>query len=145
MGYDLHITRRIHWGEEQPESDITLAEWLEYIENDDELIVSSELKIGDLNADGMLEPRLGFCDWVNHPNKEKRWFDFFDGDINTKFPDDFTIMKMLKIAKILNANLQGDDGEHYSLNESGKVIYFHPINENDLVEKKQKKAWWKFW
>jgi hypothetical protein len=48
MGYDLHITRKEFWPEDKPISlDISLDEWLKYIDNDPELELSG---IGSSNS-----------------------------------------------------------------------------------------------
>jgi hypothetical protein len=101
MGYNFHITRAKYWFEsaEQP---ITAAEWLEFIAND------AELQLAVANGEY-------FVDWVGHPSgAHNSWFDWLDGDIYTKHPDEPTFLKMLQIACFLNAGVQGDDGERYA-------------------------------
>ena len=44
------------------------------------------------------------------------WFDWFGGNIFTKYPDQPTLKKMLEIANQLDAQVQGDEGEIYDQN-----------------------------
>ena len=98
MGYDLHITRRPEWSDDDgPE--ITLEEWLAYVNSDEELW---------LDADNGL---TGFL-WTGRPQEPwPLWWD--RGEIYAKNPDEFTIRKLAAIAEQLNAKVQGDDGEVY--------------------------------
>ena len=52
-----------------------------------------------------------FVIWRGATKYPETWFDWFDGNIVTKNPDRATLLKTLKIAAILNAKVQGDDGE----------------------------------
>lgn len=116
MGYDLHTTRRSEWSDsEENQNDISLKEWLSYIKTDNELQLSNtyQIKVPGSKTDSMIAP--GFCEWINHPSNEKPYFDYHDGNISTKNPDEDTIKKMIAIAKLLNAKVQSDDVETYSL------------------------------
>lgn len=141
MGYDLHITRKEHWAEdEQRENNITLDEWLDYVDEDPGLQISDAYQIRNPQKPDELMPASGFCDWLSYPQNEKRWFDYYEGNIGTKNPDEDTIRKMLSIAKAFNAKVQGDNGEIYSLSSSNKII--HHFNDDNTTPKK---PWWKFW
>ena len=41
------------------------------------------------------------------------WFDWFEGNLDTKNPDHATLAKALALAGVLAARVQGDDGERY--------------------------------
>lgn len=141
MGYDLHITRKENWvDEDESYKDILLNDWLEYIHNDPELQISDAYQIENPQKPDESMPAPGFCDWLNHPLNESRWFDYYQGNIGTKNPDEHTIRKMLSIAKAFDATVQGDDGEIYSLSSSNKVVH-HFADEGAP----SKKPWWKFW
>jgi len=99
MGYELHITRATFYYENEG-AWIPADEWLRYIEED------PELKLAGYNGDY-------FALWSGKSKHPDPWFDWFDGNINTKNPDDPLIDKMVEIAKHLNATVQGDDGEIY--------------------------------
>jgi hypothetical protein len=105
MGYDLHVTR----GDGKP---IGEAEWRAYVASDRELdltgVAEAETPDGTLRYEN---PSLA-C-WRGHPAGEQVWFDFRDGEVVVKNPDEPTIGKMLVMAAALRARVQGDDGEIY--------------------------------
>jgi hypothetical protein len=98
MGYDLHITRRLEWADDNgPE--ITLEEWKAYVESDDEV---------QPDADNGPTDFL----WTAHPkNPWPLWWN--RGEIYTKNPDEIAFGKLIAIAERLDAKVQGDDGEVY--------------------------------
>jgi hypothetical protein len=98
MGYDLHITRRSQWSDDEgPE--ITLEEWKAYVESDAEVRPDADNGPTDFL-------------WSAHPQEPwPLWWD--RGEVNTKNPDEATIRKLVAIAKRLSATVQGDDGEIY--------------------------------
>jgi hypothetical protein len=99
MGYDLHITRRVHWSSEG--DDITSDEWLSIVATDPEL---------------RLQPENGpfFATWSGISTLISPWLNWSNGQISTKNPDDALINKMVAIARKLGAVVQGDDGELYN-------------------------------
>src|SRR3954466_13280215 len=98
MGYDLHITRRPVWTDDDGPQ-ITLDEWKAYVASDDEL-----------RPDTVNGP-TDFL-WIAHPNE--RWPLSWDrGELYTKNPDEITIRKLVTVAERLGATVQGDDGETY--------------------------------
>ncbi len=108
MGYNLYITRRKnHWNSG---SDISQEEWLEYIKNDPELTTHSE------NYAGLTCPAF----WKGSTEYGETWLDLERGCIYTKNPDNATLGKMLEIAKCLNAKVQGDDCEVYTVPDLNK-------------------------
>ncbi|WP_224277024.1 hypothetical protein [Streptomyces sp. LS1784] len=80
MGYDVHITRRENWWDEE-EQDINPAAW--------EAVVADDLGLA-------MAPMW----WTA-------------GRIVSKNPSDAVIATMCQVAKVLNARVQGDDGEYY--------------------------------
>ena len=143
MGYDLHIVRREHWADDTAGSiDISLPEWLEYINSDPELELSNPYDENEEPGDAS-----GFCTWTAYPADDKPWFDYGRGAIHTKNPDEDVIVKMLSISEALNARVQGDDGEIYELSDDEKIVYrFLESNDPPVHPKRaSKKPWWKFW
>ena len=99
MGYDIHITRRKHWSDDG--DDISSDEWLNLLNADSELHLKTE--------NGPF-----FAAWTGFSNLDHAWLDWSDGQIFTKNPDEALIDKMIVIALLLDAKVQGDDGEIYS-------------------------------
>lgn len=97
MGYDI-ITRAEFWAENEG-AEISLEEWLRYVESD---------------RDVQRDPQNGSTDFlfVAHP-KEASQLWWSDGNIYTKNPDKPTVHKMIEIARKLGARVQGDDEEFY--------------------------------
>jgi len=101
VGYDLHTTRRKDWS--GVGRDISVEEWLAYVDKDPELSLSSEG--GPCSAK-----------WSGKSKHPYPWLDWFHGNIYTNNADEALIEKMVAIARALRAHVQGDDGEIY---ESG--------------------------
>ena len=148
MGYDLHITRRDQWSDDEKEGKgISLKEWLDYIDNDPDLEISDGYRIKVPGSETESQVAPGFCEWIAHPSNERPWFDYYRGNISTKNPDEDTIKKMLSISKTLRAKVQGDDGETYELSPDHRISYKH-ISDDDKNSDSitgNKKPWWKFW
>ncbi|RYD63774.1 MAG: hypothetical protein EOP83_11290 [Verrucomicrobiaceae bacterium] len=98
MGYDVHVTRKELWCDEDgPE--ISLEEWKDYVAKDPDIEPDAEnpshenyvLKIG--------------------PDQWPMWWTA--GEICAKNPDEVVVEKFLVIARALGAKVQGDDGETY--------------------------------
>lgn len=124
MGYELHITRRKDWSDDaQEDIDISLEEWLAYVGNDSELELVDWFRIKVLGSKTESQVAPGFCEWILHPLKLRPWFNYSNGDISTKNPNEDTILKMLSISKFFNAKVQGDDGENYKLTSDNKIFY----------------------
>jgi hypothetical protein len=99
LGYDLHITRAESWAENANHL-ISPAEWLAYVEADLELELSPE--------DGPC-----FTRWSGKSKHPDPWLDWSHGNIYSKNPDDASIDNTVAIARELDAQIQGDDGEVY--------------------------------
>jgi hypothetical protein len=104
MGYDLHITRRKDWSDENDRS-ISLDEWHSYVESDPEL---------------RMDDSLGehFAVWSGPSAHELPWLAWANGNIDSKNPDQPLIRKMIAVAAALGASVQGDDGERYDQSEA---------------------------
>ncbi|MDP1797485.1 MAG: hypothetical protein Q8K78_08395 [Planctomycetaceae bacterium] len=100
MGWEVHATRATDWINSS-ENPITTEEWLRVVADD------PELKIDDQNSPY-------FAVWSGPCSYPKgSWFDWHDGQIHTKNPDQAILGKLLEIAAKLGAVVQGDDGEIY--------------------------------
>lgn len=145
MGYDIHITRQINWFDNEPRLKISIQEWLEYIEKDPEMrldnFAEAELPDGTM----IRNESEGLSVWTKYSGDGLKgnhaWFDYHDGRIVVKNPDDEIISKMLEIAAYFNATVQGDQAEIYRRTAEGRIV------DNQSVDKlySPKKAWWKFW
>ena len=93
------MTRAEFWADND-DAQITADEWLNYINNDNEL--SRHI----INADD-------HALWSGPSLYETPWLDWSAGNIYTKWPDTGLYRKMLAIAGHLNAQLMDDEGTIY--------------------------------
>lgn len=118
MGYDLHITRKEHWIDEDDSAEISLQEWQNYVQSDDEMEMESRA-IGTTPGDDIVALEVeSLAFWRNYSGHgrdgNKAWFLFRNGEIVVKNPDGEIRNKMIAIATSLKAKVQGDDGEEYT-------------------------------
>ena len=117
MGYDLLITRADFWADNE-DAQIRPKEWLEIVKADPELSLVSEIHGQQLNSSY-------FTAWSGESIHAEPWLDWLDGNIYSKNPDQAIIRKMVSIAKLLQAKVQGEDGEEYDGSEEG-YLYRSP-------------------
>jgi hypothetical protein len=116
MGYDVHITRAKHWLDSKKRP-IALRDWLAYVEQDPQMELE-EVAIGRVKGEPVIAYQSkGLAVWVAYsghdPEGNKAWFDWRDGRIEVKNPDQEILAKMKQIAAHFGANVIGDDGEQY--------------------------------
>ena len=99
MGVEFHITRAEFWAQNDGK-EITSEEWLAYVASDSEF---------------RLSPENGkhFALWSGNSKYEEPWLDWFQGNVQTKWPDTALYRKMLRVATALQAKIQDDDGNVY--------------------------------
>lgn len=110
MAYDLHITKKNDWFEENPP--ILLTEWQSLLDKNTDLIPVE--KIEGITSDGTkFEYGLKNSKIAKWLGKNTFWFVFENGNITISNPDEEAIQKAKDIASFLHAKVQGDDGEIY--------------------------------
>jgi hypothetical protein len=144
MGYDIHITRQENWYDDDISKQISLTEWKQYIESDSEMRLDNFAEATLQSGDKIRLENEGLAVWKNYTgdnvHSNHAWFDFRNGNITVKNPDDEIMKKMLNIAEKLEARMQGDEGEIYDLFEINKTSSMLNTFSN-----KTKRPWWKFW
>lgn len=100
MAVELYITRAEFWADNE-QFQIGRDEWLAYVAHDPEL---------------RLRPENGPCfvEWIGPSQYDQPWLDWASGNISTKWPGTALYGKMLRIAEVLNAHIQDDEGNSYS-------------------------------
>jgi len=116
MGYDVHITRAADWTESES-LPIRLDEWKSYVALDSEFALEIAA-VAELQGGGVLAyDNDGLAVWTAFTGHaidgNKAWFDYRDGRIVVKNPNDEMIRKMKTVAAHLNARVIGDEGELY--------------------------------
>ncbi|TDA48105.1 hypothetical protein, partial [Burkholderia pyrrocinia] len=100
MGYDVHITRKTNWFDDEPQIDID--EWRALVASDEEMRLDgyAEAKVG--NGAVLRVESEGLAVWVAYSghaaNGNMAWFDFGSGDVVVKNPDAEILLKMWFIA-----------------------------------------------
>lgn len=104
MGYDIHITRKEFWADEDgPE--ITLEEWRNYVATDSSIMLDEENPSGQ---NYVFRSGQNLCPlWWNER-----------AEIYAKNPEPTVIAKLVQIANALGAKVMGDDGEIYGAGSS---------------------------
>lgn len=147
MSYSISIVRKNNWEDIEEKSNITLGEWLNFIDKDEELEHPSKSDLTDNNRD-YYKQKQGYCEWIAHSSfKEpfaRPWFDYYKGQIIAENVDDETMLKMIAIAEHLKAKVQGQDGEFFDEDDAMNV---RVTSENNPAPQMpvNKKPWWKFW
>jgi hypothetical protein len=117
MGYDLHITRASQWSD-SANSPVLLQEWLAYVEIDPALQLTNNATVRSPDGHVISYDSEGLAVWTGFSGHEpegnrKVWFDYRNGRIVVKNPNDEIIQKMKSIAVKLNSRVVGDEGESY--------------------------------
>jgi hypothetical protein len=115
MGYDIHITRKELWSDEDGPT-ISEDEWRKFIETDPDLELDSEAS--------NTRDQMFFATY----RRDQTVFGWMDGDIFTKNPERDVIQKAVQIAERLGAKVQGDDGEVYG--PSGEPIREEAVHQS---------------
>jgi len=101
MGYDLHITRKQRWSDENgPE--IRLAEWIAVVAADRDMRLDgyAETRVGDESI--LRIENEGLAVWTAWPRQSENgraWFSFRHGNVVVKNPDLEIRRKMWSLAK----------------------------------------------
>jgi hypothetical protein len=139
MGYDIHITRKENWFDEDDANEIKLTEWIDYIKSDHEMRPDNQASATPDSGDPVIYKNDGLAVWTSYSKNglddNYAWFDFRSGNVTVKNPDEEIKNKMIDIATRLNAKVQGDDGE----------IYDTTTLTADKQSTKRQRPWWKVW
>jgi hypothetical protein len=116
MGYDVHITRKRSWDgfEDEHGPEISFEEWMAVVNADSEFHLEGHLDTRQPDGSVFRQPLAAWTSRSRHrENGAMVPFAWIRGNIVVKNPDEETCRKMWRVAEILNARVQGDDGEFY--------------------------------
>jgi hypothetical protein len=123
MGYDVHITRKEHWFDENG-SKIDLDEWKALILSDPEMRLDGYASAVVGGGRVLRVESEGLAVWTAYAKAgvggNMAWFDLRQGNVVVKNPDDAILRKMWQLAQRLGAKVQGDECEVYAAD--GSVI-----------------------
>lgn len=138
MGYDVHITRKPFWADDEGLA-ITLEDWLSFVQSDPEMRADGYAEANTPEGSLRIE-EPGIAVWTAYSRHDEQgnmaWFSHFEDHVSVKNPDPEILRKMHQIAQNLDAKVQGDEGEEYDAD--GKVIADEP-------NQPPQKPWWRFW
>jgi hypothetical protein len=112
MGYDIHITRKNEWSDEDGPR-ITEAEWQAYVASDPEMVITGVAEHTNPPGETIRITQPLLTEWRHHSSRSPVWFSYFEGNLSVKSPDEECLAKMRQIAARLQARVQGDEGESY--------------------------------
>lgn len=142
MGYDLHITRRENWFDDDTE--ISIEEWLTVVHNDPELRLDGFAEAETPTGEKIRIEDEGLCVWTAYSrhgvNGNMAWLWHSRGNVMAKNPDVEIRQKMWCIADKLGARIQGDEGEWYG--PDGQML---PQVEQENGLPAPSRPWWRFW
>lgn len=123
MAYSVHLTRKAtSWASTSDPAAISLAEWTSYVDSDPELVYAD---FSRSNRESQLDdPEVAAtCVWVRPARQARQgvptFFRFEHDHISVADPDPPTLDKLLLIAQVLHARVQGDDNTY--LDEGGPL------------------------
>jgi hypothetical protein len=132
MSYYVTITRKPspYWKSGQV---ISEAEWREVA------LAEPGFRPPTNSEKAEVEPFLRPSDlvWTGHPTDPDVWFDWYEGQIDVKNPDEIILALMARLATRLNANLIGEQGERFD--GSGKSLGVLDLPQEPGTKKPR---WW---
>ena len=143
MGYDVHITRRKNWFDDEGQA-ITMDEWVAVVSADPEMRLDgfAEAELADGSALRSEDPSIAV--WTAYSKHGQQgnmaWFALCEGNVEVKNPDQEILIKMWQLAQKLAAIVQGDEGELYGA-EGVKLSNLL----SEPIETFKEKPWWRFW
>lgn len=116
MGYDVRLTRASDWFESESDP-IHLEEWQAYVDSDPEFRMDNFAEATTSAGETIRYDNEGLAVWTAYSGHGEdgnmAWFDYREGRIVVKNPDDEILAKMKQIAKFFQARVVGDEGEEY--------------------------------
>lgn len=128
MAYDVHLTRNAtSWAAGHKSATITLGEWNAYVASDPELAYADFARSNRESQSD--DPELAAtCVWARPAWQARQGqptiFRFEQGRISVTDPDALALEKLLFMAQVLRARVQGDDGRYYDEDDSTGEAFF---------------------
>lgn len=129
MAYNVHLTRNAtSWADPHNPAAITLAEWHAYVLSDPELAYADFARSNRESQPD--DPELAAtCVWARPAWQARQGqptiFRFEQGRISVADPDALALEKLLFMAQVLQARVQGDDGTYYDEADAADEGFFN--------------------
>lgn len=144
MAYEVHITRKGNWFDDEGDN-ITLEDWRLYAIGDPELKLDAlPEQPKDQSTIRMESPGAALWTARVKEGKGQVWFRHFRDRVTVRDPDVATLVKMYKIANRMSAKVQGNDGEVYDADGNSGSQAKAQAKATSAEVKPAKKSWWKF-
>lgn len=141
MGYEVHIVRNSDWWDVAVGGGISLEEWEFCVRTDESMRLDHAAETKTDDGEVIRYENPGLAVWVGYSNHNESgnmaWFDFREGRISVKNPDEEILRKMHQLATRLDAKVVGDEEEEYD--EAGGIV------RAKIRSDQAGKPWWKFW
>lgn len=111
MGCDVYITRQSNWFRAAEAKRISEVEWRSVVEADSEMWLCGFAEATSPQDGTVRYENPLLAEWLGHPHYSQVWFDFRDGNVVVKNPDELVVKKMKQLAHKLDAGVQGEEGE----------------------------------
>ena len=126
MSYQIHITRASFFSEaDAPE--ISQDEWEAYVKSEPEMELEQFAGSKVVHGKDVPNPKESSAVWTEYAlakqSGDKARFELINGNIVVNDPDKDILRKMYEVARSLEANVQGTNGEDYG--PDGEVITSH--------------------
>jgi len=151
MEYELYITKKNNWFNDDPQLNIPLEEWQDYVKNDPDMRLDNftETKLPKGEVYRYDNPGAAVY-LINRPGQQSEilaQFDFRSGNVSVKNPSQAVIEKMKHIAFKLGGRVQNEEGELYE--EPEAAVETPSIQPADFLPQAVSntffKRWWKRW
>ncbi len=143
MGYEVYVTRRESWADEDGPY-ITLSDWLGYLSIDPSLQRDVQFGSGRTKSNGGYEEstHVIWTEWPGQGDGKEARFYLDDGNVVASDTDVAIRQKLFVMAHVLEAKVQGAKGELYN-----------SVGEPEGRGRKRRsktppgaeKSWWRFW
>lgn len=143
MGYDIHITRKAQWFDDNGPT-ISMEEWKAYIASDSELRLDGYAETTVGNGAALRVKNEGMAVWTAYSKENTAWIWLDSSGIVAKNPDNEILRKMFQIAQVLGARVVGDDDEEYDAD--GEMVATEDFSQHDIPPDSpvSKRPWWKW-
>ncbi len=111
--YKLKFGNEIYILRSENEAAIALNEWISCVENDNDLQLDGFAEASNPIGEHVRIENEGLSLWIKHSWEHKVWFNYVNGKIIVKNPDQETIRKMFEIAKKKKAVVKNQGGDLY--------------------------------
>ena len=113
MSYEVRITGLPIQAESHVVHKIDAEQWRRVVECDVEMKLVGDVEVTAPTGEVLAYKNPLLATWLGHPQQDSVVFDFRQGAIIVKNPDAFVLRKMRELALLLNAHVQGEEGQCY--------------------------------